>query len=129
MTNVDLLERTLAHIEANPDTWDQSMWSKQTECGTAYCFAGHAVALTYPDAQLHFYSDTVTIYPGTPLAEDVQISETASELLGLDGYESEVLFDANNALDRLRRLVADLAAGRTIDFFDAPAATEAEASR
>lgn len=118
MTNTDLLEHTLAQIEAHPETWDQSMWAKRTECGTAYRFAGHAVALTHPDARFVSYSDCVILYPDTPLEGDAPISDTAAHLLGLDPYAAEVLFDPNNDLDRLRRLVADLVAGQPIDFFD-----------
>lgn len=44
MPNVDLLQRTLTHIRQHPETWDQGMWVN--ECGTAFCFAGHAVNLS-----------------------------------------------------------------------------------
>ncbi len=129
MTNVDLLERTLGHIETNPDTWDQATWVRPADCGTALCFAGHAIAIAHPDAQFLSFTGIVVLHPGTPLEEDVDIPDTAAELLGLDWRESEVLFDPNNNLDRLRSLVADLVAGRPIDFPADDAAAEAVDAR
>jgi hypothetical protein len=39
--NHDLFVRVLAQIEKHPETWNQRAF-----CGTAMCFAGHAVALS-----------------------------------------------------------------------------------
>lgn len=44
MPNVNLLNRTLTHIRQHPDSWDQGRWVN--DCGTAFCFAGHAVNLS-----------------------------------------------------------------------------------
>lgn len=51
--NTALLQRTLAHIEAHPEDWVQRYWStgdrdvlpEGNVCGTACCFAGHALLL------------------------------------------------------------------------------------
>lgn len=42
MANNELLEATMQRIEAHPEKHDQSAWFTVNECGTAFCFAGHA---------------------------------------------------------------------------------------
>jgi hypothetical protein len=133
MTNTALLERVLAQIEAAPAQWDQGNYASQTdlangECGTAYCFAGWAVALTYPaakfaftDTQSHWPTDrtatTVVLNPAEFTGPAV-IDAVARDLLGISDKTAEVLFEGGNSLDDLRRMVADLVAGRPIDFDD-----------
>lgn len=60
MPNLDLLVDALAHIECEPQTWDQGSWAKYTaegisegpidvtlgDCGTAGCLAGWAATLS-----------------------------------------------------------------------------------
>lgn len=43
--NVPLLRKTLEHITAHPEEWDQETWALQTSCGTVGCLAGWAVTL------------------------------------------------------------------------------------
>jgi hypothetical protein len=118
--NVPLLRKTLAHIEANPDQWDQSSWIN--ECGTAFCFAGHAVRL-HGGRIVESNDDEAYVVP--PLGEEIKdtggwwvrevggtpavyIQEYAQELLGLDYQQGQRLFDALNYLHDLRRIVAEL---------------------
>lgn len=130
--NVALLRQTLAHIEAHPETWYQATWrNPNAECGTSYCFAGWAATLS--GAQWDKNSNDVAV-SSLPQAvreewsdynEDVgdgwiHISDAAAQLLGLlqrhqeDGYTSysapaaDDLFDPDNDLDDLRRIVAEL---------------------
>lgn len=43
MVNIDLLEATMARVERNPHQHDQGSWfTTVDECGTTFCFAGHA---------------------------------------------------------------------------------------
>lgn len=44
--NLPLLRKILDHIDAHPEEWSQANWFTPTECGTAFCVAGHAVAMT-----------------------------------------------------------------------------------
>lgn len=115
MTNADLLQRTLAHIEAHPDEWNQDHWAKRTACGTSFCFAGTAVHLTHADARFLFdpWEDWAThVQVGRDYYD---IEAFATDLLGLDEHDAKVLFAPDNDLDRLRHLVADLVDGRRID--------------
>lgn len=99
-TNDALFIDVLAQIEAHPKTWQQLWWSENTDCGTAYCMAGWACVL----GGLKFKSyDTVTGDLWAPIA--------ATDLLGVVGRNvigNGNLFDANNTLDDLYRISADL---------------------
>lgn len=114
--NVDLLKRTLAHIEAHPDRWDQMDWrntdADSERCGTACCFAGWAAILNgstwdVPDDQVRQQLD---------LDEDrlmevdggVMVSDAARDALGLTGKQADQLFDCGNRLRDLRSIVGEL---------------------
>jgi hypothetical protein len=128
MPNVELLKRTLQHIEDHPESWDQTAWVTPEDfrtddgCGTAYCFAGWAVELS---------GVTPTSGASLPLAAlstDVQerlnpwmiwgdgaekrtnIESAAAALLDIDRWNGDDphLFDGNNTLNDLRRFVAEL---------------------
>src|SRR6478609_6380573 len=46
--NLPLLRKVLEHIDAHPEEWHQSVWAMETsasECGTAFCVAGHTVVM------------------------------------------------------------------------------------
>ena len=46
--NVDLLRAVMQLNRDNPKVWNQKAYAVQTECGTAFCFAGLAVVVTPP---------------------------------------------------------------------------------
>lgn len=55
MANIEMLDKVLGHIKANPGSWKQSEW----RCGTSYCFAGPAAILsgwkpTGPEKELNW---------------------------------------------------------------------------
>lgn len=116
--NVDLLTRTLAHIEAHPEQWDQTMWATRGSCGTSYCFAGWAVALSggKPNFADDFAADvregvddSYHVLAGSiPGITETYYGAVARQLLGLEPYQSNELFDDCNSLDDLRRIVGKL---------------------
>ena len=107
--NTELAERVLTRIKDKPETWDQSAWAITSDvCGTAYCFAGHALAeLGYkmicdasaPDGQL-YASDAVA-----PNGRQVSIEEMARKKLGLTWDQASQLFNGDNSLDDLEKMV------------------------
>lgn len=118
--NHDLMVKTLAEIERSPERWDQGWWVREKACGTAYCFAGHAAALSgYRIVQKHDRNaaDAVAI-EGKSIPEDITV--VASRLLGLPApeqigsmggepfYACPQLFSDENDLDTLYRLCAQL---------------------
>lgn len=78
MPNVDLLDRTMKHIEENEVGWNQSSWRSvegltlgrpqllPTVCGTAMCFAGEAVTLDGRYEWMITTADLKKITKGTP---------------------------------------------------------------
>jgi hypothetical protein len=125
MPNIELLQKTLAHIEAHPETWDQELWVN--DCGTTACFAGHAVQLAgyelisytdYLSSEIEF-TDYVEM---DSLPEDitaqlnndyprVHVQDVARIVLGLSPGQAANLFRTFNTMPDLRRLVAELCAG------------------
>lgn len=114
--NVDLLTKTLAHIEAHPETWYQEDWRVRTDCGTACCFAGWAATLDgcvwyvrdddLAEDDLDGWAELITIGGAT-----VGVGEHAAKILGLSRYDADRLFDGGNNLTALRRIVGELIAG------------------
>jgi hypothetical protein len=107
--NPVLARRVLEHIEAHPETWRQRDWARKTECGTAYCFAGHVVRALHPDAVYLFreYDDTA-LRVDLPGAGERSIRSIALAALGLTEYGADVLFEATNRLEHLREYVTQL---------------------
>lgn len=110
--NVELLDRVMAQIESDPDHWNQAFWAQRetyhTECGTAYCCAGWTVKLARPDLRFIWQgldADTVED-PATGLSGGV--SDIARRLLGLTVSEADQLFEGDNTLADLQRIVREI---------------------
>lgn len=119
--NVDLLDQTLAHIEAHPEQWSQRGWRRTS----TMCFASHAAALAggiwaHPARDAEVSSSYLVADPGDP-AQDVDAFGTihtrcrATRLLGLSEGQARKLFYAVDDLDVLRRIVAELKAEYSIE--------------
>lgn len=129
--NVELLRRTLDYIKTHPNEWDQDRWVTKTDCGTSYCFAGWALALS--GLTIHaeqFDEPAVEVGPlNKALPEEyryspgpwphISVRHAAERLLGLsESYlradddelysAADVLFHPDNSLDDLREYVAEL---------------------
>lgn len=115
--NVTLLRQVLAHIETNPEVWDQGEW----RCDTGMCFAGWTGELaggkwiTEADSMFAPYMvverddhlDHVRYLSEVGYAVDVE--ERATRLLGLTEDQADDLFtSANYKLDMLREEAAAL---------------------
>jgi hypothetical protein len=114
--NVALLNQTLAHIEAHPEEWNQASF----RCGTAACFAGHAVILeggvweddVSDDLLARADDPREDVWFGTDGDPDVvDVRSRARRILGLANHEADELFEGLNSLERLRRIVAELTGG------------------
>ncbi len=110
-----LLKETYQYIVDHPEEHDQGSWyGKNTQrdalgrfcgCGTAYCFAGMAIHLAYPQAEF-MWSDSV--YPTKNKGEGPKYIPTlAADLLGLDEDQVRDLFRASNSLDRIREILEE----------------------
>lgn len=120
MPNIPLLLQTMAHIEAHPKQWNQGSWIREdSDCGTAYCFAGWAAVLSGAKFAKDVASNdfrSCVIPPDD--AEPVDVADYAADLLGVEPYEADRaeednyvhLFHAANDLDDLRQIVNELCA-------------------
>jgi hypothetical protein len=122
--NVDLLRRTLARIEAEPKAWLQSAWMTDlakvvpNECGTAYCFGGHAVVLYGNVLDMGERGNLVHPLPGDDVDPDetwrengrpvMETWDYARTVLGLTEDQADALFNMYNELDDLRRIVTSI---------------------
>lgn len=114
--NVPLLRKTLEHIEAHPEEWNQSAWA----CGTAGCFAWHAAMLDGAgDPPDPLNPEYVPAEPGDEperlveirSTQTIHVADRATRVLGLPSASVEGqggLFRYDNTLDDLRRIVGEL---------------------
>jgi hypothetical protein len=135
IVNASLLQRTMEQIEAHPQDWKQSVWIEKPEggvrCGTVGCFAGWAVALSGgefwfgPNGEWNSAESVLLDSLPGDIRESLEVwayresdgdgghvvvvdlPRTARELLGVDPYRADRLFNGSNRLSDLRRLVAD----------------------
>lgn len=109
--NAELLRATLAAVEASAGDWDQGTWAMRSACGTAGCFALHAIRIARPDAEPWFREGfDATAYVRVD-GMTLDIPEFAQRLLGLSPSQADRLFAPRNTRADLRRLVAELAGG------------------
>lgn len=92
-----------------------------TECGTAACFAGHTGLMVGDSPLVRLdrwteYDDNGTAVEKTSVRDDWgrlvdadgrlhEVRERARELLGLDYYQAECLFNANNTIHDLKAII------------------------
>lgn len=103
--NVELLQKTLDTIKANPQHWNQVVW----HCGTSHCFAGFA-ELIDKGLPIDTSKDELRDIPGffSPYHSEWNTSAHAAELLGISDYDAENLFASYNTLRTLEEMVAEL---------------------
>lgn len=110
--NVELLQKTLAHIEAHPKLWDQTWWrTERVGCGTAYCFAGWAAMLSgaaFVRLEDRTLSNEFVIPAGG--GDSIWIQTYAGQALGISSDKAMDLFNGDNTLADLRRIVGELVA-------------------
>lgn len=102
------------HIKAHPEQWNQQLWGCRNECGTAFCFAGHAVVRAGAELawEVDFVTDDGTFERADFLREPIRgiytIAGYASHVLGLNGPQSNDLFAGDNTLEDLRRIITEI---------------------
>ncbi len=114
--NAVLLRQVLDHITAHPEQHDQAHFAIRTDCGTAYCLAGHAVVLSgyriaWEESLLNRHAFNAKLDDGST----AEIPDLAAELLGLEPgpYDEEWpdLFDGGNSRADLWRMASELTDG------------------
>lgn len=100
---VDEIGAILAHIDAHPKEWGQDAFVRQTDCGTAFCVAGHAMIRA--GYTLHHGIDFVD--PGGEFVEDPWDEATA--VLRLNDDQAWQLFQADNTRGDVQRAFEQIA--------------------
>ena len=114
--NAELAWRVLDHIDAHPETWDQSWWFIVTDCGTTGCFAGWTCVLSGDTPDTPGPIGALAIGEGSSMVELAQqggyrhAADRAAELLGFGANDARAdeLFGAGNTREDLGRLVAEI---------------------
>lgn len=112
--NAELAYRVLDHIDAHPETWDQSSWV----CGTTACFAGWAVRLSGAEIEQSDPDeiDSAVVVGGPAELIGAEVRDAAVNLLGsycvaprnLDDHRPGNLFSDSNTREDLGELVAEI---------------------
>jgi hypothetical protein len=117
--DTNVFDQALGQIKAEPHTWRQTSWGVETECGTAYCLAGHIV--TQAGYQMVWEPWDVggvqrkAVSCVAPSGGRMKlISQVAQRLLGVNETQAEALFDGANDLEDLEHLGKALANGQGI---------------
>lgn len=100
--NVELLQKTLDAIKANPKHWNQKFW----HCGTSHCFAGFAELIANGLPVKTSFDEIKKLKTTRKLGMLTFIE--AERLLGISDEDSDVLFCGYNTLEQLERMVAHL---------------------
>lgn len=134
MPNIERLHAVLDHIKTLPDAvrlnlsdtsnygepmWDQRKWialppstMMEGSCATAGCFAGWAVMMYAGEFTLDLTTrDYAMIHNVIIDGESIPIQEKARTILELNGYEADALFDYDNDLPQIERVIGKIEAG------------------
>ena len=87
---IKLFREIADKIEDHPELYDQADYEAQKDCGTAHCIGGWACELRRDDLQWI----TNSYYGQEDVSPLAGFFEAGSNLLGLTGKETMILFDA-----------------------------------
>jgi hypothetical protein len=122
MANIEKLRAVLARIKADPTIWDQRVWI----CGTAACFAGHAVLMEgwkpctfsgdrYEEPDEEYSAVCRELRQGEEYVETYDVHAKARDVLGLSNHEANILFQMDNTMEDLAEIVDALEDGFPVD--------------
>jgi hypothetical protein len=92
-----------------PSEWLQAEWARKTDCGTVCCVAGKT-ALMAGWKPVFFSGTDTALFKKRGRGEQVA-SEIARDVLDLDWYTGETLFDARNTVEDIERIIDQIIAG------------------
>jgi hypothetical protein len=108
--NLDPLRRVLKKIDKEPGKWRQDRFGFKTKCGTAYCVAGHVVAMSKLAMDWIEDLDCAGAKEACKLKDGRYIHDVAQELLGLTEDEAGWLFSAVNSRQDIQEAAEYVAA-------------------
>lgn len=105
--NLPLLRKVLDHIDAHPEEWNQGLYWTATVCVTAYCIAGHAVAMTEGVRTVRL-DEMPGRFVSPQSGRDWDTAAIAH--LGLTDDEAGVLFSGDNTREQVQAIAESIAA-------------------
>ena len=106
--NVELLEKTLETIKANPKHWYQESW----HCNSSHCFAGFTellcLGLPIDSCSSDLRKDTRVFDPFGCAGYGWNTEGNARKELGLSENDGNKLFNISNTLEDLESMVKHL---------------------
>ena len=102
MDNEPLLHDAWSAILADPKSWNQGSYGKQTPCGTTFCLAGHVAVLAGAEVLTSgsWVEFSMPGYHVTTLAA----YEIARDALGLSCEEADTLFVDSMSVGDLKEM-------------------------
>lgn len=110
--NVELLQKTLDTIKANPQHWNQKFW----HCSTSHCFAGFA-ELIANNLPIEMSFEQLRAFKLNGKLE-YSTGRYAEKLLGISDDDGDTLFYGYNTLEQLERMVAYLIEHGSLEDFE-----------
>jgi hypothetical protein len=102
VVNRERFAAVLAHIEANPEQWDQSEW-----CGSSCCFAGHTAAMFGLGARVFETEYSFDVEDNADYFKVQAIVQSlATKALELSDSEAYWLFGGMRSVDDFRQFLA-----------------------
>lgn len=124
--NWPLLIKAALQIMNEPRLWKQNSWAGKIDCGTAYCFAGHAITLAGHEFVFFGMSKSVLVKAVGALAASAFAGESAlgplvpaqhagRELLRLSAGDAEDLFEGGRTYPGILALLNRWAAADHVE--------------
>lgn len=115
MANAVKIRAVLDYIADHPKEWNQSTYGVRTDCGSAYCAAGHAIVLNghkivWWEADESLYRSDHAIDKETGLSRSIH--NLATRELEFSVHEASEFFDEFNTLGDLWTLANKFTGGR-----------------
>lgn len=107
--NIPLLRSILQQIDRDPSSWDQTAWGVRTDCGTAYCIAGHACVMTNRHVRWEQDKYDLSVFYAQFTVDGRDIEDAASDALGLTQREADLLFDAYRSREQIQVIAEHIA--------------------
>lgn len=126
--NLELLNKTMEFIKANPEQHDQGNWiSHEGTCGTTMCFAGHAAALS--GAQVPEEYEPWRINPETGQLDlyGEFVSDYAAKVLDVSADEESFIFmcmDEGDLENRVKFVAEAWEKGKRANIYNYPGMDE-----
>jgi len=113
--NIDGAVKIWDIICLNPERWFQGDWGRKMKtvsgdaCTSAFCFAGHAATVLGNASPIFSRDWNDTTFVKLSDGSHRDIMEYAVELLGINPWKADHLFDGDNSIQTIRDVLIEIA--------------------